>query len=178
MKNNVLETLLEVEARTNDAEPSQTSSILELITESKPSSAVSFEGVLIGKLTGFDDAGKPLVRFVYDVPVERVLARSTIPLKKDQVGSDVVMAFEQGDLGKPIIIGSLWQPENSRPQEPMMAELDGQRIILTAEKEIVLRCGKASITLTQAGKVLIRGAYLSTHSSGVNRIKGGSVQIN
>ena len=41
-----------------------------------------------------------------------------------------------------------------------------------------LRCGKASITLTRAGKVLIRGAYLLSRSSGVNRIKGGSVQIN
>ncbi|MEW5071937.1 hypothetical protein AB1P14_09365, partial [Pseudomonas aeruginosa] len=38
--------------------------------------------------------------------------------------------------------------------------------------------GKASITLTRAGKVIIRGAYLSSRSTGVNRIKGGSVQIN
>ena len=42
----------------------------------------------------------------------------------------------------------------------------------------MLRCGKASITLTREGKVLIKGAYLSSRSSGVNRIKGGSVQIN
>ena len=44
--------------------------------------------------------------------------------------------------------------------------------------EIELRCGKASLILTRAGKVLIRGAYLLSRSSGVNRIKGGSVQIN
>ena len=50
--------------------------------------------------------------------------------------------------------------------------------MLTAEHEIVLRCGKASLTLTRAGKVLIRGTYLLSRSSGVNRIKGGSVQIN
>ena len=49
---------------------------------------------------------------------------------------------------------------------------------ITAEKEIVLKCGKASITLTKAGKVIIRGTYLLNRSSGVNRIKGGSVQIN
>ena len=42
----------------------------------------------------------------------------------------------------------------------------------------VLVRGKASITLTREGKVLIRGTYLSSRSSGVNRIKGGSVQIN
>ena len=33
-------------------------------------------------------------------------------------------------------------------------------------------------TLTRAGKILIRGAYLLARSSGVNRIQGGSVQIN
>ncbi|MEP7119602.1 MAG: hypothetical protein ABJE95_01785, partial [Byssovorax sp.] len=36
----------------------------------------------------------------------------------------------------------------------------------------------SSITLTRAGKILIRGAYVLTRSSGVNRIQGGSVQIN
>ena len=50
--------------------------------------------------------------------------------------------------------------------------------MLTAEREIVLKCGKASITLTRAGKVIIRGAYVLSRSSGVNRIVGGSVQIN
>ena len=53
-----------------------------------------------------------------------------------------------------------------------------RRLTLAAEKEIVLTCGKSSITLTRAGKVLIRGAYISSRSSGAHRIKGGSVQIN
>ena len=58
-------------------------------------------------------------------------------------------------------------------------EIGGEeRLELTAEREIVLRCGKASITLTRAGKVLIRGDYISSRSSGVNKIKGGSVQLN
>ena len=50
--------------------------------------------------------------------------------------------------------------------------------LLRTEEEIVFECGKASITLTKSGKILIRGAYLLSRSSGVNRIKGGSVQIN
>jgi hypothetical protein len=54
----------------------------------------------------------------------------------------------------------------------------GREVVLTAENEIVLRCGEASITLTRAGKILLRGSYLLSRSSGVNRIKGGSVQIN
>jgi hypothetical protein len=57
-------------------------------------------------------------------------------------------------------------------------EADAERLIVSAKDQLVLRCGKASITLTKAGKVLIQGTYLSNQSSGVNRIKGGSVQIN
>ena len=56
--------------------------------------------------------------------------------------------------------------------------VDGQRITFNAREQIELRCGKASIILTRAGKIIIRGAYLLNRSSGVNRIKGGSVQIN
>ena len=66
----------------------------------------------------------------------------------------------------------------SRTSRPVEADSDGQRLIVTAKEEIVLRCGQASITLTKAGKVLIRGTYVSSRSSGVNRLKGGSVQIN
>ena len=42
----------------------------------------------------------------------------------------------------------------------------------------MLRCGQASLTLTRAGKILLSGTYVLSHSSGVNRVKGGSVQIN
>jgi hypothetical protein len=63
-------------------------------------------------------------------------------------------------------------------QTSMKIEVDGERIVFRADRELVLRCGEASITLTRAGKVIIRGTYLLSRSSGVNRIKGGSVQIN
>jgi len=49
---------------------------------------------------------------------------------------------------------------------------------VSAKEQLVLRCGKASITLTKAGKIVIDGAYISCRSSGVYRIKGGSVQLN
>jgi hypothetical protein len=65
--------------------------------------------------------------------------------------------------------------EGLKPEE---AIIDGKRITFDAQEEIVLQCGKASITLTRAGKVLVRGEYLLSRSSGVNSIKGGSVQIN
>ena len=42
----------------------------------------------------------------------------------------------------------------------------------------MLQCGRASLVLTRAGKVLVRGAYVSLRSSGMQRITGASVQIN
>ncbi|MET0341179.1 MAG: hypothetical protein ABW252_09260 [Polyangiales bacterium] len=56
--------------------------------------------------------------------------------------------------------------------------VDGRRVVLEAADEIVLRCGRASIVLRRNGRVQIKGAYVETSSEGVNRIKGGTVQIN
>ena len=89
--------------------------------------------------------------------------------------------FEQGDPARPLVMGRILHPEVALApsgQERLQATIDDQRLALTAEREIVLRCGKASITLTRAGKILLRGTYLFSRSSGVNKIKGGSIQLN
>lgn len=56
--------------------------------------------------------------------------------------------------------------------------VDGKQVCLEGSEEVTLKCGKASITLTKSGKILIRGTYLLNRSTGVNRIMGGSVQVN
>src|SRR5262249_21150665 len=116
------------------------------------------------------------------------VARSVVPLNSSHVGQEVAMLFETGNARRPIIMGLLQQGQPGATQDPIgvsiekpgaiTAEVDDERLQLTAEKEIVLRCGEASITLTRAGKILIRGTYVLSRSSGVNRVKGGSVQIN
>ena len=62
--------------------------------------------------------------------------------------------------------------------DPLEATIDRDRIVLEAKKEVVLRCGKASLTLTADGKIVIKGANLLTTSSGAHRIRGASVSIN
>jgi hypothetical protein len=66
--------------------------------------------------------------------------------------------------------------KSSAPLESV--QVDGKRVVIEGQEEIVLSCGESSITLTKAGKILIRGKYLVSRSSGVNRILGGSVQVN
>lgn len=138
-------------------------------------------GVLIGILTGFRNPATPLVLFPGNRRGEAVAARTTCMLTTEHTGRQVALLFEDGDTSRPLVIGLIQNAEIPAPAEtesPVSVSLDGEQLVLSAEREIILRCGKASITLTRAGKILLRGAYLLSRSSGVNRIKGGSVQIN
>jgi hypothetical protein len=56
--------------------------------------------------------------------------------------------------------------------------VDGERVEIAGRREIVLTCGEASITLTAAGKVIIKGKYVSSTSAGLHRIRGASIQLN
>jgi hypothetical protein len=144
-------------------------------TEPLPPRPAPIHGVVIGRLVGIDERGAPLVQSPANPAARPQPARATIVVAADHIHREVALLFEGGDPGKPLIMGFLEHPVAPAPRE---VQIDNQRLELTADQEIVLRCGKASITLTRAGKVLIRGAYLLSRSSGVNRIKGGSVQIN
>jgi hypothetical protein len=93
----------------------------------------------------------------------------------------VLLLFESDENAGPIVIGVLREgsdwPAREKPAQ-VEVQADGERMIVSARKQLVLRCGRASITLTEEGKILIHGTYVSSRSSGVHRIKGGSVHIN
>ena len=57
-------------------------------------------------------------------------------------------------------------------------DADSDHLVISAAKQITIQCGESSITLTAAGKIILRGKYIVSRSSGMQRIKGGSVQIN
>lgn len=146
---------------------------------SAPESSVV--GVVIGELLAItDDGNTPLVIFP-DQPATALRARTLVDLQGTHIGKSVALMFESGNPQRPIVIGVLrgsagWHLSEQSGQ--VKIDADGERMVISAKEQLVLRCGKASITLTKAGKVLIQGAYVSTRSTGVNRIKGASVQIN
>ena len=174
-------------------------SLYHMRTES--SDEAPTEGVRVGRVIRINDSGQPLVNFSGNQRGP-LAARYTGSLvlsllgEAAESGKEVLLAFENNDPARPVIIDTLFSlldevdlPARSSEEEELELEpepeeeitdvtVDGRKVTFHAEEEIVLRCGKASITLTKAGKVIIRGAYLLNRSSGVNRIKGGSVQIN
>ena len=134
--------------------------------------AARLDGVVIGVLMGFAADGAPLVIFPGNPTTTAVPARSLAALEPADVGGEVALLFEGGDPHRPVVAGRLLRPD-------AVPEKRGRRRVeLVAEEELSLRCGEASLILTRAGKVLIRGTYVSSRSSGVNKIKGGSVQLN
>jgi hypothetical protein len=130
-------------------------------------------GVVIGRLVALVE-NEPHVQFAGNPDAEPQIARTITPLMHSQVGSEVVLLFEEGNLRHPIIMGCLVQANTPTVE----VRYQNGKLTLAADREIVLKTGDSSITLTAAGKVLINGAYVQTKSSGVNRIKGASVQIN
>jgi len=154
----------------------------EVTPSSRKVSPTQQTGVIVGELIAISDEGQtPLVCYPDQPGTAAIAARTTIDLQGRHIGQQVVLMFEGNDLAKPIIMGVI-QGKTGWPldKQPNQVEVyaDGERMIVSAKEQLVLRCGKASITLTKAGKVLIKGSYVLSRSSGVNRIKGGSVQLN
>ena len=143
-------------------------------------------GIVIGTLSEVSGNGQPTVYYPGIATDKPLPATSAVNLGPQKSGQEVALGFVNGDPFLPIILGLIQKPgEQEEPAargtgdaQSVNVKIDGERLTLSAEHEIVLQCGKSSITLTRAGKVILKGAYLSTHSTGVNRIKGGSVQIN
>lgn len=142
----------------------------------------SVTGVVTGTLIGFKDEGQtPLVLFPGQPGSAALGAATVVDVHGTHIGRQVALMFENGDSRRPIIMGLLRTAQAwSLPEQPatVAVDADGERLVVTAKEQLVLRCGKSSVTLTKAGKILIQGTYVSNRSSGVMRIKGGSVQIN
>ena len=150
------------------------------------------EGVRVGKIVNVDEGGQAFVDFPGNTqgPVSARFTNSIKPgmlQKTVSADRDVLLVFENNDPGLPIIIDTLYSlvdeiTESStidmETESPKDVLIDGKRVTFDAKEEIVLRCGKASITLKRSGKIVIKGTHLLSRSSGMNKIKGGAVHIN
>jgi Domain of unknown function (DUF6484) len=139
-------------------------------------------GIVVGRIIVAEEATAPMVDFPGNSSGTAIKALATVAIGRGDKNRDVALAFVNGEWNKPVIIGFMHVP-SVMPQAPdasktVKVESDGETVTISAEKEIVLKCGESSITLTKAGKVLVNGTYISSRSKGVNRMRGGSVLLN
>jgi hypothetical protein len=149
-------------------------------------------GLRLGRIVAVDNDCHILVEF--DGSTGLTSARLAIAVDRERIEHAIVkrevtvLGFEGGDPRRPIVLGLVPLPvpralpapvpANPTTREVIQADVDGRRVRIEGQDEIVFQCGKASVTLRRNGKVVIRGTYVETQSEGTNRIKGGQVQIN
>ncbi len=133
------------------------------------------DGVAIGILIGFEEQ-LPLVVFAGNRRDVAVRARSLVTLDRNCIGAEVALAFEDGNPERPLVLGRIVEPDQTRTR-PEVVEKNG-RVVIQARDGIELRCGKASIVMHPDGRITIRGSELVSHASAGNRIRGGSISLN
>jgi hypothetical protein len=155
----------------------------------KRSAVVQLDAARVRRITGHRIGtvcrdGEEMFADYAENPHGRLRARTTLGPQAileiaEGTAREALLVFEDERSDLPIVIGLLAAAAAPVASEPkLVASVDGKRVVIEGHDEIVLRCGEASITLRRNGRVVVRGAYVETRSRGVNRIKGGSVQIN
>lgn len=157
--------------------------------------------IIIGTLVEIDKQGQPLVNFPENASGQSLKAMTTLALTETHIGRQLALLFANGSLQNPVIMGMIHSPlqdmlenfgesqtENETEPQTVIDSVnnlkvdgvlvDGNKLVFEAKEQIVLKCGESSITLTQSGEILIRGKYLLNRATDVNRIMGGSVQVN
>jgi hypothetical protein len=95
-------------------------------------------------------------------------------LTEADINTSVVVGCLAGSSEELLVLGKL----ATSGGVAVDAEVDGEKVLVRGKERVVIQCGKSSITLTAAGKVIIKGDYVCSDSKGVNRLRGGSIQLN
>ncbi len=145
--------------------------------DAAPRQPATAQDVVTGRLMPAEGRDQVLVDYPGNPSSSPIAAVSTVVLHTADIGQPIALAFDAGDPRRPIVLGVL---TDTYREDPAASDLDqpGDEVKISAEKSIQLTCGKASITLLHSGKVIIRGTHLISRSSGANKIKGGSIQLN
>jgi len=135
-----------------------------------------------GYVAGTDGEGRPVVDFEGNSAGPRV-ALATVPMAGAALEAAVAsrqrvqLRFQDGDIRRPIIIG-LSQEVRQEGVPPPLRAGDGTLLeVLEHADGVTLRVGKASLRLMQDGRIFLKGTYIETCAEGLNRIKGGTVDI-
>ncbi|MCI0400222.1 MAG: DUF6484 domain-containing protein [Gammaproteobacteria bacterium] len=165
-------------------------SAIQKLRASAPTASEDFTGTKVGRIVRLTE-GCALVDYPGN-PGDPIKARSAITSLDGYPANTVsdlpvLILFENGDPFLPIIVSvihdefvSAVSPASATMSmgRPQAVLLDGKRVTLDATNEIVLRCGRSSVTLRSDGKIVVKGTQILSRASEKNKIKGASVSIN
>ncbi|RKH11648.1 hypothetical protein D7V97_10700 [Corallococcus sp. CA053C] len=165
-------------------------------------------GPRVGRLVGVSLEGLPLVQFegcpgpvlarnfvALDMTQLRVAAgeqrQAVLLFEEGDPARPLLVALEQGS-GTPSLLEQLLEDaarpgssETPAPAEPAPAtetrarnSVPEDRVVLGAQRELVLQVGEASITLRRDGTILLRGVRVESRASGLQLIRGGKIELN
>lgn len=100
--------------------------------------------------------------------------------------TEAALVFEDGDPARPILLTLLRSStpmldlvlEGLPAKAPRVAQVEGKRVVITGKDEIVLRCGEASLTLSEEGTVVLKGVRVVSQARQTQKIRGAKIQIN
>lgn len=153
--------------------------------------ATRAEGIAIGVLSRVDEHGGIWVD-IASLGLHQLAAVSMVQLGAHHIGQALALGFEGANAQRPVVLGLMMQANqanqanqtatpntapNATPNAVRVMQ-QGRKVVIEAQTELELRCGEAVILLSEDGHVQIRGAYVTSHASASQRIRGGSVQIN
>jgi len=159
---------------------------LKLVKSAQKRNALPDTGPVVGRVVDVPQDGYLIVQCGSTQPMRaRMVSDLAGKLGERLLGQEVILLFENNDPEKAIAIASL-QPagdfasalEAASRDKQVHARVDGETVLIKADKKLELRVGKASIVIDSNGKITIRGANLLSRSTGPIRIKGGHVEIN
>lgn len=143
------------------------------------------DGIAIGTLVHVNADGSHIQVQIPSLGLGPLPAASMVALGPQHLGQSLALGFEGANAYRPIVLGLMMQaqapseaPVSEAASQAVRVTQNGHRVVVEAHTELELRCGEAVILLSEDGHIQIRGAYVTTHASASNRIRGGSVQIN
>ena len=157
--------------------------VSKIRNQRKSATRDSVAAASIAELVDIDSSGCPFIE-IDGVQVQADLLTHLLNEKDIDAGKlpTRVLVVQPDGKSRPVIVGLVSSTVNrdvsDLPTRPKTAALDGNKVVLDANKEIVLRCGASSITLTKEGNIVIRGKKVTSRASGTNKVKGATVQIN
>jgi hypothetical protein len=143
-----------------------------------------YQGIAkVGRLERISPAGDVYVDFVGNDrgPIH---ARITLSgeemsrLRYYQRGAPLLLIFDDGILTAPIVVGFVDDRLPSLKSQRRDVVIDGAEVAIEGQEQVVLRCGKSSISLNKSGKIILKGIDLVSRAIRGNRIRGGTVKIN